>query len=313
MNTTNSACRRSVYVAIILAGCVVRAGTAFAKPSFQTAAGSVVAPSSTSSMPAHNLSADVHGGGGQEGHAVDARTIKAGFVFMDGQYIDAPYVLTVKGGDVCVNDIVVDRYYLVPQARPVPETDPQLPASIVKETSLHDPVLGAYLADKRAYVRAHKPEQEAQAMEDVLRSLPLTKEARRTGIGRLEIVTHSGEKATIALMPPRRPYTTKSESERAEEAKLHYETGLLEGRCYFFSSKGGMRMVMSHSSVVSTLPHVVAVLRSGRSDDEKIQAVNEAGLGFVRKGTEGEKLVTQFSASPQLEKRLEEVVKASHQ
>lgn len=72
-------------------------------------------------------------------------TIDAGFVFVDGKYVDAPYAVRSEGGTVYINNIIIQRVMAMTYADPTSsDTDPEIPASIRKETSIYDQVVSEY-------------------------------------------------------------------------------------------------------------------------------------------------------------------------
>ena len=67
---------------------------------------------------------------------------------------------------------------------------------------------------------------------------------------------------------------------------------------------------MGAGSVIEKLPRIVMILRSSKPTDVKFKEIQEAGLSAVNSETFSS-LVSSFSASAQLGKRLEELVKSS--
>ncbi|HUV64986.1 MAG TPA: hypothetical protein VMW24_13895 [Sedimentisphaerales bacterium] len=238
-----------------------------------------------------------------------AKGIDTGFVFIDGRYVDAPYTVTRFGGQVLVNGVLVEQHVEPPAAEgePADDSNPQLPDSITRDTSIYDKEFVDYIRKKISYVQAHhSPEQERSIMQKVYENLPFVKEATLTkdNPGVLHIVTHSGETDDIALVIPRRKRNTKPPAIRAEEAKRNIEDRLSKGDCFFlFSSGGSIRF--GREKVREILPGIVKVLRSRKSFQEKIAALHRFGLTAVDKDS-FQNIITGFAASSQLEQRLEQ-------
>ena len=241
-------------------------------------------------------------------------SINRGFVFFNGRYIDAPYVVTRKGLGIFVNDKMVEP---PPRVWPPPEwpsgdADPEMPPEITRETSLYDDVARNYARQKRAYVQKHYTrEEERDIMEDFYRNLPFVKEARLSDDRRiLHITTFRGEESPLRLVHLRRRPLDKGGVLRGVEVlRKSMERGLQRGRCYFLFSRGGP-IIWPGSSVISELPRVVRILRSEKSAEDKLEELQ--GTGFFSPGAKSRLLIMaeNFHASEQLEKRLDELVKS---
>lgn len=237
-----------------------------------------------------------------------AKIITKGFVFIDGVYIDAPYQITTKGGSVYVNGKRIKKYITSKRKEYSGDDDPKMPDNITKYTSIYDEAFGDYIRRKIAYVQKHYTrEQECRIMESVYRSLPFVKEAHLDAKNprTLHIITFKGERDSIGLISPRRR-ASMSASELAEADKINLEKRLPMGDCYFFFSRGG-HITCGEGRALEILPKLIAVLKSNKPEKEKFEGVRKAGLEAVNKDTFSS-LVTNFSASPQLEERLNKLL-----
>lgn len=241
---------------------------------------------------------------------MQGKPVDKGFVFFDGQYLDAPYVVTRKGLAIFINDKMIVPPIPWPQKqRPSGDVDPQMPPEITRGTSLYDDVLTDYLDQKAAYfVRHYAPEEERDLMEQVLRSLPCFKEVeldpRDPHI--LRVTTFRGETCNFVLVSLRGrklKFDKESVLRRVEGWHEYFEDGLREGDCYFFSQ--GSWITLGGRKDAQQLAEIVKTLRSSRPENVKFREVQRAGLPVDEEDFRN--LVTNFSASRQLEKRLEEL------
>ena len=73
--------------------------------------------------------------------------INKGFVFFDGHYLDAPYIVTRKGLAIVINDKMLEPpIRLAREETPSRDVDPEIPPEISRETSLYDDVFTDYIS-----------------------------------------------------------------------------------------------------------------------------------------------------------------------
>lgn len=285
---------------------------AFAVVSYQLAAadpggaGSTTASAPTQESTGESPKATTTAPATQGVSRIVGKPIDSGFVFIDGQYIDAPYIVTRDDGKIYINDRLVDQIIAPLYEKPIPDADPVMPSSINKNTSNYDKVLEDYLGKKIRYVQAHHTlDEEREIMEKVYRSLPFVKEAAiDPATGSLRIVTYSGETDSILLATPRRKGIVgiKAIREHADSKKNDFEKNLIEGSTLFLFTRGG-HAGLDKEGTINALPKIVQILRSKKSVNDKIQELHKAGVTWIDKNT-FTNLITNFSASDQLEKRL---------
>jgi len=238
------------------------------------------------------------------------KPINKGFVFLDGEYLEAPYIVTRKGLAILINRKMIEPPMRLPlEEPPSGDVDPEIPAQISSETSLYDDIFTNYIRKKVAYVQKHyTQEEERKIMEQVYRSLPFVKAAepdeRYPDI--LHVVTFRGEVDSLGLVQPRRKpkFDKQTVMKRIEKRRRKYEARLEKGGCHFFFSEGG-RISLGRQSVIKKLPKIVTILRSAKPDDVKFKEIRQTGLSAINSRTFSS-LVTNFSASEQLQKRLDE-------
>jgi len=234
--------------------------------------------------------------------------VDAGFLFLGGRYVEAPYTVSREGLGVFVNGEMVQaplRWPLPPL--PSGETDPELPAGITRETSLYDDLLKDYLFEKLAYAEAHmSPEGERDFLEQAIRQLPCVKEADLDAErpSSLHVTTFRGESSTLLLRPVRRMPAGRSREDvlqRAESGRQRLETGLAGGRCLFVFRSGTRASIAAGPS---RLRAMLAILRSADAAEVKTRKLREGPLSSLSRGTVA-RIVEDFSASQQLEARIE--------
>lgn len=247
----------------------------------------------------------------KEGEPVDN-----GFIFIDGQYIDTPYIVTRKGLALFINNRMVQppmRWSLPSSGeKTTTYSDPNLPATINEDSSSFDPDVVDYLATKNAYLRQRYPKEEAVVrIRDVYRSMPCVKQAELDAKDSeiLIVVWADGSVDRVRLVPidGRRPIKMDRQSilERLETERKNYEERLQKGDYYFFFTQGG-KITGGAGAAKQILPKIVSILRSSKPADVKLIEIKDAGLPV---DTIIETLVTNFSSSSQLETRLRELTK----
>lgn len=243
----------------------------------------------------------------EEFSEVSGEPVDKGFVFLDGKYLDAPYTIARKGLGIFINDKMVVRPEEWPREICSGDKDPILPAEINEESSIYDEIVTRYLLQKSAYlVKHYNCERECQIMEQTLRGLPFVTEATLDEKDRdiLHITTTEGHVVPMLLFSYRGMqvgYDRNSVLQRAELRRQHFETMLTRGSCYFLSSKSGERIRLSANSVANKLPQMVQILRSGKPMEKKSEEIQQLRINvdqFI------ENIIINFSASPQLEARL---------
>lgn len=240
-----------------------------------------------------------------------------GFVFFDGRYIGAPYVVTRKGLAIFVNETMLDAPSVKwPQPQPDPEygtLDPELPASIGQDTISWNRELNDYIRAKTAFILTNSDTLDIPHLQLALyKSLPNVTDAAFDNASHPTLIRvdwSDGRFDNILIHPlTRKPMTVDRDAilERLNEVRQNYEDNLKSGSAYLLFSKSG-RIAMGSGSARKKLPQLIEILRSDKSDEEKFAELHQAGWVGITPTTCG-KLVTNFSASPQLEQRLDEAI-----
>jgi hypothetical protein len=238
-------------------------------------------------------------------------TVDEGFVFIDGQYIDSPYIVVRKELAIFINDrMIAHPIRWENQTSSLGVVDPKLPSEINKETSLFDEAFREYIRHKIAYIQKnYTRDDERQKMQEVYTKLPFVKEAKidQKDHDLLHIKTFKEDVDTIRLTVPRRKSLFNKEDllKQSNAQRKNYEKRLRKGDCYFFFSGGG-HITAGSAWVTEKLPGVVKILRSTKSHTAKINELEKEGLPINTEPFSD--IVTNFVATPQLENRLNRLI-----
>lgn len=249
----------------------------------------------------------------QEFGVTGGTPVNRGFVFFDGQYVDAPYTVRRKGLAIFINDRMIVRPIPWPWPGwppPKGDVDPEMPAGVNKHTSQYDPAVTDYLRKKCAFIRKHySGDERSDQLEEVIRALPFVKKATRKAHWRyiltVELWTGEVEHWSVRFFSTARdlPFDKDSVLKRLEARRNLLESELKQGDCtWFFPS--GSHISFNESVAIRDLPAILRVLRSSKSPDAKLKELNDSGLLPVTRDSH-RNVVTNFSASAQLDRRLE--------
>ncbi len=244
------------------------------------------------------------------GLRLNAEAINDGFLFIDNEYIDAPYKVTSKGLGIFVNNRLVDRIHLPPYYG-LEDADPVMPTNITKNTSRYDPVYKKYMSQKFNYIEMHYPNQQREKKLKVYQNLPnirkieldddpnfITIHTYKNGTFRLRIVIHA-----------RRVNTDfNSLTNRIENLRHFYSKNLKEGDVKFVGPRGGMKMGFSKNSM-----KLSAIIRMCNENISNLQSQNKEVTACKLKLWPhlSLNLMTNLVASPQLDERIQELKRKS--
>jgi hypothetical protein len=258
--------------------------------------------------------------------------IDSGFIFINGAYIEPPYIVSTRGAGVYVNGVLERRLSWRQNLPPVPDKEPDLPTGLTKDSTFSDPHLkdstGRYLDGIWLnWLEMNCSEEEARRrFRDWWLSVPFVKNAtyERNG-GSLLVETLKGDKVYLGFgwMPGRQSVSHSlwvARKDLSDELN-HVQNLLKEGSC-FFVFDGEVQASLSYGDALLELPAAVEVLRSGRTPSEKASALEAfPRLGKLDEGGYAlsplkvgcypsvlNRLAAGFRASPELEKRLARLV-----
>lgn len=245
---------------------------------------------------------------------IEGGAITNGFVFIDGKYIDPPYIVSRRGTGICINGHLVEQ----PCPWPIPEKsipvvplteDPKMPESITRNTSQYDKELIKYLGDKKAYYRSKYGEQQmVKLMVKVYEELPCVLKAKAGQDENYVTVTWAdGNTMNHRLILPKRKsteWTRDSILKRLEKYRANYEDHLNKGGYYFLGAAHG-RMTGTIVGAKIILPVLLPALKTSKDAKEVHQRMQEAGLVFM-----DERACEAFFTHREIPKELENRVEA---
>lgn len=241
------------------------------------------------------------------------KDVNDGFVFIDGQYIQAPYKVNRKGLGLFINGVMI----AVPCHWEVPKTvkalvvteDPERPLSIHKYSSRYDPDIREYLGKKKVYyVQKYGKDATIAHMQKTYEQLPCVQSSHiDSNDPQLLVVKWYGDtENAVRLFPPdgrSLGQLTKSDMlKRLEQERETLEKRLAMGDYYFFFTEGS-KITGGKESAREMLPKAVNIFESNNSIDKKINDLKEIGFPIVQT-KKFETMLKEFSVQPQLHQRL---------
>lgn len=253
------------------------------------------------------------------GNAVDrikGEAIPSGFVFVDGRYIEAPYVVSRSNSEVSVNNVVVRKLDPVP-APDVPREDPGPPIELTEESTLNHLKHSAGVLKKFRYLHHRFSEDTAmRKMAEYYKDIPCVAEVslkEPDNFRFLEITLKNGECGNIDVSGPS-PGSVSSEglSERKVASRLdryrhRLENRLEKGDCFFLFSRGG-ELSFGKRKAAKDLKLIVDILRSDRDVRQKTSLLEKLSVLPPKSSPSFSKLITNFHASPQLDQRVDQLI-----
>ncbi len=240
-------------------------------------------------------------------------SVTSGFFFLDGQYMEAPYVLRRRGLGVFLNGELLSPPREWPLDVPSGDADVSIPPEIDSETSWFDDIVGQYLGRKQAYLYGRYPHEQAVDMiAQAITSLPLVAGARRDEKSPKILHVATTEGLTIPCwLPPmsmRAAHDRESVLQSVEGDLNHFRKMLGRSACYLVFHDAG-QTCLPRPHVGRTLPAVVELLGSVMPAQAKRAAIKRLCPGMPERARE--RLVRNFRASPQLEARIAAVSRKS--
>ena len=256
----------------------------------------------------------------QELGVTNGKAITNGFLFVDGEYVEPPYIVTRRGHTVQINGVVVER----PCPWPIPEApknvvateDPKVPNSLNEESSGFDPEFMKYHSAKQSYYYHHlklRGSDLAQAMAKAYADLPNVASASAdVDPTYIDVVWRNGAKESIRVVPfSRKPkvWTRASLLEALEASRINYETRLAQGD-YFCVGGKISRTTGTSEGALMTLPVLVEILKTSKDAKEVHEKFQSAGwMNWGEKASEA--FFSNRSGLAGLELRLESLKNAA--
>ncbi len=236
--------------------------------------------------------------------------IETGFLFVDGKYIDAPYVVERRGVDIYVNDVLVQRGREYPPYDYRVETDPgDPPADIPPFGPIPKGVDGrgrdTYWSKKARYLVQHYDETTAcEMLIAVYRKSPFIKEVTVSPDAPdvLILVDQEGNSHNMFFTtwsklgkPPR---TQEEILKEAEDSRLLWESRLKGATNTTFIKSGGGLVGLAGENAVG----VINALLTTKTKDERLEGF-ESVLNSKTSAKWLQDMVGGFQANPQLAQR----------
>ena len=244
--------------------------------------------------------------------------IETGFFFKNGVYIDAPYIVSRRGGDVFVNNIKVETVLWWP---PVDWEDknPEVPKGLTKHSTFKDLETPGRPYDQwvgkmsRWVFRHYGRDQVLKVEAENFKRLLFVKDVEIKG-DELIVTTWSSDKkehfdmAFDLAQPPAEPASTPEQSLRAlDRVCSQWEGRLKKGDCLFLFGKH--TEISFGKAATINLGAIVRVLRGNEPKERKIKELQK--LEFLPPPPHFNKawncLFTNFSASSQLDERIKQL------
>lgn len=293
--------RISLIAALVLYGVLVRARC-------EEARGNTSQPPSPDDVAAYGVVTNVP-------------VITNGFVFIGNEYVDAPYEVTQKGLGIFINGHQIDRVWVLPPP-PRVEKEPMLPQGITTNTLFMSDTVLDYVHQVADYcVQHYDAEQSIEKTVELYRRLPcVSRVDYDSGSRKMIVYSFSGETNTRVMLPSARgALRERNDVVRSlDRTRSYYETALREGRAIFLVKQGSSRQELPASVVRRRLPAILLLrnrnIRSAPAHErasKQSEALAHAGLR-LNPGLLPD-LLTNFTASSQLEQRIELMLKTSEQ
>jgi hypothetical protein len=242
--------------------------------------------------------------------------VDAGFVFMEGAYLDAPYTVSRRGGDIYINDTKIGTFASWSSV-PLDDNDPGIPPGLTKDSTFDDLKVkdgshDTWNARKIRWIERHYQGDDVGRMSvEYYKSLPFVKNSWLEGKDVIKVETWAGKVVMFVMLAPRTPPTKEDVLWQLETDRARFEERLKKGDCFFLFPRR-QELSFSRIKVAKDLPVALEILRSDRSKEEKLSLLERLAL-IPEPQKDGkpnffDSLVTGFKTTPQLDARLQKVV-----
>ena len=202
-------------------------------------------------------------------------SVTNGLVFIDGQFITPPYVVSRREGEILLNGLHLDWVMQWPPKKKTPPPsaptmEPVMPSSITKQTTRYDKDYLTYISNIRQYlITKFGTKKGVEMMVDVYRKLPCIKTAEReeNDPDSINVVWADGSKGGIRQIPfPRGELNlTKKQATEYIDHMAEIYVHALENNNYFMTgSTVGRRG--THESFTRTLVPLAETLKIAKDE-----------------------------------------------
>lgn len=235
-------------------------------------------------------------------------TVGKGLFFFDGRFIDPPYVVSIVGTAVRINNILIyaTENHTVNASH---ATECKDPIPINEKTAISDWIKSGSLTNRVRTIHAEfGPEDAEREILAYLRSLPFLEKVERDPKNRwrFQLIGKSGDTTIIGTMPREKMEKLSAEDQEKESrvtlerVRAHYLRRFQNGNCILRFSTG-FESGFGPGKVAGEFSRIIQLLR----DPQTPPRVSEDALYRLGLNRDAAKtFASSFSASPQLEKEL---------
>jgi len=238
----------------------------------------------------------------------------AGFVFVEGRYVEFPYEVTSDKGWILINGLRAQKIANWPISVDSAKK-PEIPEDLMRNAKSFDDLLiaggkDAWDARMSRWIGRNFSDLDAQKAElkGFYESLPFVDQVTFPRKGTMSVALSNGEKILFGLDTPT-PLTTKADAlKRIEEAGARLEKRLAKGDTFLFF-KNGLELSFGRAKGAKDLALMVEVLESERPRTQKIGILRRMAFIPEVEDRHISPLVTNFAHSEQLSARVQKLLK----
>jgi len=248
--------------------------------------------------------------------------INSGFVFYDGEYIEAPYVVSRKGLSIYINDKLISYCKVHPKRKKYTiDEDPGLPEGVTSTTTENE--ICKHLAKKQTYLFDVYAENEARTkMLEYYRQLPciesVTPNTKFVGNSHFDLKYNNGEIIHIGLGGryawDEPEYSDEIVEEvlakRIEKKRRNHEKSLIHETTYFVQSKDST-FCLSPRKTDKDLKLAIEIIRSDRTYDQKMTVLRRMDICPPGGMDVLSLVVSNFQSTAQFDTRLQQTIQKS--
>lgn len=248
--------------------------------------------------------------------------INSGFVFYDGEYIEAPYIVSRKGLSIYINDKLISYCDVYPKRKKYTiDEDPGFPEGVTSNSTEDE--ISKHLTKKETYLLDNYTEDEARTkMLEYYRQLPCIESVTSDTIfvhkSSFNIKYKNGNVSLVRIAEkdrweaPDYPDDVIEEylAKKIERKRQLHERSLLGGDTYFVQSKDST-FCLSSRKTNSDLKLMIEIIRSNRSYDQKMSIIRRMDICPPGGMSVISLVVSNFQATAQFDTRLQQTIQKS--
>jgi len=234
--------------------------------------------------------------------------IDTGYVFVNGKYIEKPYVVTRLDDKIYIND---EKITALKKKRKNKMKKPDGFHNITKTNTFEDLNVSDNRADRidlkmcRWIAHNYEKTKAEELIIDYYENIPFVKHAVVSG-ELLYVSTWSDCDRTIWLSTLSPLYNINEKRKNGEETRKRFEIRLQKGDCFYLFDKGG-EISFGAKKAEKVLPEFIKIMTGDYTQEQKIEGLQKLTILPPDFPEAWLCIVTNFSVSNQLKKRLEEM------